>query len=157
MTIPLFLRQWRQCFYRRQSRCTGFLLHARHWVHNERQLIAALGGNLSIYLEASFQALVHILVSIVKLPCDVLGNSNKSPTTVPKPGDINQGAAVTVGALLAPGRNLEETLRVIFVELVNLKRQARRHEKRLNVQNNSVNMNISSLSWSEVVNMCTHC
>jgi len=59
---------------------TIVMLHSRRNVYmrvveyqtmDERQLIVSLGGNLSLYLGASFLALIHIVVFLLKLPFDI--------------------------------------------------------------------------------------
>jgi len=47
-------------------------------------LIASLGGNLSLYLGASFLALIHIIVFFLKLPFEVTYGKKKEAT---KAGD----------------------------------------------------------------------
>jgi hypothetical protein len=103
-----------------------FLNVVEYKTMDERQLITSLGGNLSLYLGASFLALIHILVFFVKLPFDVAGlcktSEEKALQLQQKTDDKAEASKVS------PGR--DEAMIVVFDELAKLRREMRRMKRR---------------------------
>jgi len=92
----------------------------------EMQLITSLGGNLSLYLGASFLALIHICVFFVKLPFELVANCISSK--------VEKAASEAGATVSSPSvRNIDEAFGFLFDELANVKRQVRRIDRRLDL------------------------
>jgi len=77
-------------------------------------LVAAIGGNLSLYLGASFLALIHIVVFIVKLPFE---HAVAAVSVASLPKEDSTGGISSLEARMKDGmENLRREL-MQFVEL----------------------------------------